>query len=369
MAGLMTASYPMLNLGDRTIKKWPTMAEAFKLKGYRTAAFHSNPWLSQMFGFETGFDDFQYIVPNRRTEDIIDVGPLAKRIPIAIDEFLNITIRYSPAAIRARPLFDQAKRWLKTGDKTKPFFLWIHPMDVHFPYAYPASALDRIRPARILGYGLDFLSRYTENSVIRNLGSRLSLVREYNSSIQYVDEVLGDFLGQVPEDTVIAVLSDHGELFGEHGLQGHPGCLYNEIIRVPALVYSPNEQRRTLNANHSMIELKRVLSELALGNSPFEPAIKYPLSIHLDYKSKIRRTSVVDQNWKLIVTEHLSEKREEKALFDLSRDPRESLNVASSHHDIVDRLSSVRLKILRDSEMQRLRLSVSRLPSVLNKKS
>jgi arylsulfatase A-like enzyme len=41
------------------------------------------------------------------------------------------------------------------------------------------------------------------------------------------------------ENTLLAVVSDHGEAFGEHGLLGHGLSLYDELVRVPLLLRGP----------------------------------------------------------------------------------------------------------------------------------
>jgi arylsulfatase A-like enzyme len=368
MAGLMTSSYPIITPEDRTINNWPTIAVGFKRMGYRTAAFHSNPWLSELFGFDEGFDKFHYIAPQLPVEDVVNVGTLAQRIPIALGELVDLTIRDDPICLRAHQLFDLAIDWIRSLGKEEHFFLWVHPMDVHFPYSYPSSTRDRLRPSRILGYGFNFLSRYSGKRIFRSIGSKFSLIEEYRHSIRYLDSALKHFFELLPTNTMVVLLSDHGELFGEHGYFQHPGLLYNEIIRVPILIYKPGMRGRIVNEPFCTTELTRVIFEL-LSNDVLHTAFtRKPLSIHVDYNKKIRRTSIIDSNWKLLITEYLTRKIVEQALFNLSTDPNEQCNLLLDQKEIASHLFSLQRMILRSAEIDRYKSSAQQI-SIISRKT
>jgi arylsulfatase A-like enzyme len=50
------------------------------------------------------------------------------------------------------------------------------------------------------------------------------------------DALLGELLELVGEEPIVVVVSDHGELFGEHTLFGHNNTLYEPLIRVPMVI-------------------------------------------------------------------------------------------------------------------------------------
>src|SRR5487761_36616 len=120
MSSLMTSSFPIISLNDRTIRGWPTLAESFRRRGYRTAAFHSNAWLSRPFGFDQGFDDFHYIVPP--LEHVVPLDSPSRRISQALNEFTSITIRDAPLWLRAFQLFEQASGWVNKLDRRQSYF-------------------------------------------------------------------------------------------------------------------------------------------------------------------------------------------------------------------------------------------------------
>src|SRR5207245_2727481 len=88
----------------------PTLATALKARGYATAAFIGSMVLSAS-GLERGFDIY---------DDPFSGGPGKARG----DE--------RPAGA----VVDAALAWLK-GHSRRPFFVWVHLYDPHFPYAPP----------------------------------------------------------------------------------------------------------------------------------------------------------------------------------------------------------------------------------------
>ena len=57
---VMASQYPFSDGGILNIGDYVTLPLVMKYLGYRTAAFHSNPWLSERCGYREGFDDFYY---------------------------------------------------------------------------------------------------------------------------------------------------------------------------------------------------------------------------------------------------------------------------------------------------------------------
>ena len=69
------------------------------------------------------------------------------------------------------------------------------------------------------------------------------LNRYLNTAIyqdRFVSKVFAmlDDLG-LADETVVAVVGDHGEGFGEHGLRQHDNTIYDEGVQVPLIIYDP----------------------------------------------------------------------------------------------------------------------------------
>jgi hypothetical protein len=82
----------------------------------------------------------------------------------------------------------------------------------------------------------------------------------YDSELAYTDSQLGRLFGWMEEtgrlkDTMVVIMSDHGESLGERGLYRHSTQLYSEQTRVPMIVYVPDQQPRRINDFVSTIDL------------------------------------------------------------------------------------------------------------------
>jgi len=101
------------------------------------------------------------------------------------------------------------------------------------------------------------------------------LRRWYDGEIAYIDTLVGDLLDYLKsegmyEDTLVMVTSDHGELFGEHGLVYHQFSLAEELINVPLLIKWPNEHDQEGSEELvSLIDLAPTMLDAA-GLSPPE---------------------------------------------------------------------------------------------------
>ena len=71
-----------------------------------------------------------------------------------------------------------------------------------------------------------------------------SEVDAYDGGIYYTDQQIDLLLKEldqrgVLDNTIVVVTSDHGELFGEHGLWEHHNSLYKPVIHVPMIIWYP----------------------------------------------------------------------------------------------------------------------------------
>jgi len=166
---------------------------------------------------------------------------------------------------------DSSLVWLEEHGKKSPFCLFVHYDGPHLPYRLPeeyADIFDTISPEAV---DADFLKLFfpqdLEHLDETSGGHSVSmfklledinwhkrkvspealqwLVDKYDASIRYNDQVIGDLLAGVDslglaDDTIVVVLSDHGEEFMEHGAIGHGGIHMNEeIIRTVGIIHEP----------------------------------------------------------------------------------------------------------------------------------
>ena len=67
----------------------------------------------------------------------------------------------------------------------------------------------------------------------------------YQQAISYTDKFLATLNTELLrlnllDNTILCVVGDHGEAFGEHGLLGHEGVAFEEVLRVPFCLRAPS---------------------------------------------------------------------------------------------------------------------------------
>ncbi|HPF71796.1 MAG TPA: sulfatase, partial [Candidatus Krumholzibacteria bacterium] len=158
--------------------------------------------------------------------------------------------------------------WIDRRDQARPFALFLHYDGPHMPYRLPDEYASMFASPAAAGVAPDLvatlfpqeaetLDRRTGQSIHKLIESvewgrrrltaadRAWLLDKYDASVRYNDEAVGRLLAGLDErgllaDTVIGVLSDHGEAFCEHGGFTHGGIqLYEEVIRTAGIVVAP----------------------------------------------------------------------------------------------------------------------------------
>jgi arylsulfatase A-like enzyme len=180
------------------------LPEVLKEAGYATAGFVGNPFLQDENGFSQGYDRFLY-----------------------------------SDADGAR-LTDAAIRWMDQHvSDGEPFFLYVHYFDVHTPYRPPGRFRELFpRPAN--GRVIES-NGHVPGARKRDLRATVAL---YDGGIAYTDDQIGRLLASldalgVVEETVVAVTSDHGEEFMDHGGFGHGTHVHGELVRAPLIIAGP----------------------------------------------------------------------------------------------------------------------------------
>lgn len=188
---------------------------------------------------------------------------------------------------------DEALEWLDRRDGTRPFGLFVHYDGPHMPYRLPdefAHTFDSVDPARVdpefraqlFPQDKGELDKANSTSMFRLLNQvawgrrKLQpdtlrwMIDKYDASVRYNDEAVGRLLDGLrgrglDEDTVVVVLSDHGEEFHEHGNLGHAGVhLYEEVTRTVGIVHDPRRaEPRRVSIPLSQIDVWPTLLKLA----------------------------------------------------------------------------------------------------------
>ncbi len=203
-----------------------TVAEAFQRTGYATGAFVSNTNLTEAFGFAQGFDEYHYLGPDYlfgavESSSKLVLYQIFRRVYFMFVPGLRFGDFYQDSQVVNRHAFD----WLDRHASSR-FFLFLHYMDPHDPYfEHPYN-----------GVGI---ARAASQDPPPEMAKRMHEL--YVGEIAYLDGNFGKLIEKLEalglyDDTVIALVADHGEEFHEHGGFWHGMTLYDEQIHVPLLV-------------------------------------------------------------------------------------------------------------------------------------
>ncbi|MCX5795238.1 MAG: sulfatase [Elusimicrobia bacterium] len=277
-----------------------TLAQVLKEAGYATAAFTGGAGLGRGSGMSRGFDVYS---------DSATFGGFESTLPQALD-------------------------WLQ-GHQDQRFFLFAHGYDVHGQFGRRDESWMARRAQGIAG-----------EAGPASADEVRSWRAGYDAKIARADARLGSFLEglrampRLRQRTVVAVISDHGDEFDEHGGVDHGLTLYDEVIRAVLMVQAPglaprriSEQVRLIDVLPTLLELMGVrpparLREQMRGVS-LQPLLEgKPLALdafsETDFLLRSCRRSLRSAGgWKLIDDE-LGDARE---LYDLRTDPGERRNL------------------------------------------
>ncbi len=319
----------------------PLLQSLLSEAGYRTLASVGAPVLSQGLGVTRGFAHFFGSFP--------DAEPPA-------------------AQVNAR-LFKGLDGLSGQG----PVFALVNYYDAHGPYtARPRHApwIDTKKMVRQVDLaspkkGVPRFARLAAGLDTLSVEDRRAAVDNYDSEIARVDHALGELVAgletrELLENALVAITSDHGEYFGEHGLYDHGRTLFRQMLDVPLVVFGRAVQKgKTVDAPVQTLDLFATFLEAAglkvpktnrgtslgplltgKGNHTRHPiaaeAFADPAVVEIapvyavDYKALLR------EDEKLIVSSAGDAK-----LFDLARDSEEEQDLGEARHDLKVELESL----------------------------
>jgi len=338
------------------------IAEVLKENGYVTGAFSDTPF-NVGANMDRGFETFQWVpvgkchgpVDKDREVDISNAyfPPHATPLEKAFYKHTMMNRAYSMEVNgKACPelLFDEAISWLESNANEK-FFLWIDTFEPHEPWC-PVPPYDTM-----------YQEGYEGKYIPMPMGPSSDWMTEedvkhvhalYAGDTTHTDQQVGVLMNKIDElglrdDTLIILISDHGEPLAEHGtIRKYNVPVYEELARMVWIMSKPG------------LVPEGVVSDALVQNTDFTPTILDMLNIEppANYgmdgvsllpllngeKEAVReyvyngafglRASIVNHHWKFI------NNRGEKAneLFDRRNDPLELENLAEQHPGVVEEL-------------------------------
>lgn len=169
-----------------------TLAEMMRDHGFETYAVVAAFVLLSKFGLDQGFSLY---------EDSLNA-----------DELLHNFYSEIPA----EAVYSKFSRWLQNRPNQR-FLAWVHFYDPHAPYTPPENF------------------RKVNHTSLSDL---------YDGEVAYTDVYVGKMIDDLLSEnllnkTLVVIVGDHGEAFGEHEEYGHSVFCYEENLKVPLIFYNP----------------------------------------------------------------------------------------------------------------------------------
>lgn len=330
----------------------PSPIQTLSDNGYQTAGFSTSPLLSRGYGYHRGFGHFVDLSPEESDPFLRGIKGGQRLLRCALTHSLSALagIQTRPARLYASgaKLTDHVCHWI---ERTKePFFLWAHYMDIHWPY-HREETLQK--SGEIAQAWRDLAVMHAANWKSKTISSAdRSRYRElYDKAVGYTDRQVGrliDFLeksGQLA-NTIIILVSDHGEEFLERRYWGHfESNLHDEILKVPLLVRLPQmdnpcvirRQVRTLDIMPTVLDLCGCFPPHGLEGKSLTPLwspgkSKYDVEISISemWRNERHIIAVRTEQFKYIWD---SSHPDQPQLYDLETDPGEQRDVLAQFPD------------------------------------
>jgi phosphoglycerol transferase MdoB-like AlkP superfamily enzyme len=305
MESLLCSIYPLISFRTITQERpdlpIPSIPSELKKAGYRSAFFSSNDLTFQNCGEFLKHRGFDYL------EDFHNRG---NGKPQFTSEWSYLHGTDEMSTVKSM------LQWI-TGDQSKPFFIMSWTMMTHYPYYTTGPAID--------------------------FGVKEPKFNKYLNALHAEDAALGFFVDSLKEkglldSTLLVVMGDHGEAFGQHDQWGHGAWIYDENVRVPMILINPRlfhgERYKCVGG---MVDLAPTIMDLLRlqsaptwqGRSLFASDRSNRVYFFAPWSDLM--FGMRDGDLKYI----FNASHNSWEMFDLAKDPQELNSIAGAHHDDV----------------------------------
>ena len=292
MSGLLASHAGAWDNGAEFPASLPTLAHHLRLLGYQTCLAGKMHFIGpdQLHGFEERLtsdiypSDFNWtanweasvsggdrlLAAAGEVNGILNSGIYERTVQLDYDEEVAFKAR--------RKLHDIAR-----SDDERPFCLFVSFTHPHDPFAIPRRFWERYRHEDIDMPSLGPMARDDLDAHSRRLydhigtgeaGMTEAEVRvarhAYYGAVSFIDDQVGELMATLrltglAEETIVILISDHGEALGERGLW-FKRSFFDVAMRVPLIISAPERFAPSRHgANVSLVDLLPTVVQLAGG--------------------------------------------------------------------------------------------------------
>lgn len=231
-------------------RKYPTLAEMLSEQGMKTHGYIGNPLAgAEATGLARGYD---------HCVQVYALEALEGKRPVEKSSHFNVTL---PEDINTE-VFKALPDFGKGGN-----FAYIHYLQPHKPYDPPLEYRKGLPCGTMTWADLHVLFEAGNDEGKASASAIRQIEARYRANIRHIDAGVGKLLDKLERDglydeSLIVLMSDHGDAFFKHRRFGHNWTLYDDMIRIPLIVKVPRSEGIQARRIGQLVETIDVLPTL-----------------------------------------------------------------------------------------------------------
>ena len=258
---------------------------------HRTVGTSSNSYASSTFGFDTHFDTFTDVRPNRYFSNALDINDWLGSNKSLLNEVLKddysmrsianvsyLGLKHLTQQFPIPALIDEGMkrqlRILRQESSDEPFIMFANIMEAHRPMYQHIGLNKKYAPYTWSSRSVGKWEINTSDDPNTEYGSYLETYRDlYKGSLKYMDHQIEKFISniisQTDQETTVIITADHGEGLAfptDNEMIDHTGIFTKSVLDVPLLIFNPPEEFNPEFISH--LDIPNIVEKFAHDQLP-----------------------------------------------------------------------------------------------------